>query len=66
MATQEHFLVLTNDYQKTWVGLFEHFHCIDFYVEDNKKISKNIFFDIDQLLQKNKLAFDYILYIEEY
>lgn len=62
MATQEHFLVLTNDYQKTWIGIFEHFQCIDFCVEDNKKISKNIFLHIDQLLKKNKLIFDSILY----
>ena len=56
MGKHEHFLVLTNNYQKTWVGLFNAFQLIDSLTADNKKISKQLFLDIEKLLQKNNLT----------
>ena len=55
---KEHFLALTNNYQQTWIAIFDRFHLIDSLIEDNKKISKNIFLNIDQLLKKNKLSLE--------
>lgn len=56
MATQEHFLVCTNDYKMSSVGLFRNFECIDSCTCDNKLASKQFFIFIDELLQRNNLS----------
>lgn len=63
MGTPEHFLVLTNNYQKTWVALFDRFQLLDSLEEDNKKISKQLFLDIDTLLKKNGLSTDNLFFL---
>ena len=62
MAPQEHFLAFTNDYQQTWVGIFDGFRLIDSAVCDNKKISKHIFLDIELLLKNNTLSLNNVLF----
>lgn len=58
MAMQEHFLVCTNDYKVTSVGLFCNFTLIDSFVCDNKQASKQLFLFIDALLQRNHLTLE--------
>ena len=58
MANLEHFLVLTNNYQTTWVAIFECFQLLDSIEQPNKIISKQLFIDVEQLLKRNNLNLD--------
>jgi tRNA threonylcarbamoyl adenosine modification protein YeaZ len=60
MESHEHFLVFTNDYQQTWMGIFNRYKLIDFRKQDNKKISKLLFIDIDLLLKNNNVPLETI------
>lgn len=58
MHVNEHFLMLSNDYKTTSVGLFHNFELIDTHICDNKQASKQLFLFIDELLKRNSLILE--------